>query len=499
MRLPRRSLLLAGAVAPLVARAEPTAPIEPWLGDWRAELQHGGERTPFGLHLEADPRQPGRLLVKISAPVIHVWATTVGTALVQGDQLRVNDGAWVLQRSRDGERLLGVSPDFLVPRLRLPLVFRRGLLAKTPRTLPGALQLPAPRRLWSAQLGAPIWADLLRAGDSLFAGDDAGRLHALDPRSGSLRWQARTGGALRARPLLDGGEILQPSDDGQLYAFDAANGRERWRLSLQDAPIVRIPPGQKGARFDRFGAAACVHGDTLLTASHAGRLAAWSRGARSPRWQLDIGHSLLGTPVVAEGLVLVGGFDGRLRAVELGSGRERWSFDCGAALVSTAWVEQGLVLIGSRSYELFAVRLADGREAWRRYHWFSWVESAVNGRDGRVYVGSSDGAHLSSLDPRDGRLQWRQDVLGWAWGQPALDARRVAIGTAAPGGQGEGGTHRGAVWCFERSSGRPQWRLPLEAPAQPTNYGVTGSLAMDEGGAVYAGTLGGELLALQHP
>jgi len=489
MTLHRRPLLLAAGLAPFVARAS----AEPWLGDWVATMSHAGESTPFGLRLEPDDKQPGRLRVKVAAPVVQVWEATVGSAVIDGDRLVVNDGAWVLTRSRDGKRLLGSTPEFLVPRLRLPLVFARGALQKTERQLP---PLPEPRIVWRQQLGAALWADLLRVGDTLLAGDDGGVLHALDAASGRTRWQAKTGGALRARPVLDAGEILLPSDDGLLHAFDAATGSERWRLRLQDQPITRIAPGKPGARFDRFGASAAVHGPWLLTASHAGTLAAWDRRTRAPRWTLEIGHCLLGTPVVADGLVLVGAFDGSLRAVELASGRERWRAQTGEAVVSTVWVEGGLALVGSRSYELFAFRLADGQEAWRRYHWFSWVESAVNGLDGRVYVGSSDGAHLSCLDPASGRLHWRRDVAGWAWGQPALDARRVAIGTAALGGQGYGSTHRGAVWSFDRISGRPQWRLPLSVPTERVNYGVTGSLALGERGEVFAGTLAGDLLCL---
>ncbi|MBN8506945.1 MAG: hypothetical protein J0L58_20965, partial [Burkholderiales bacterium] len=116
----RRTLICATGLAPLAALAAPIDELGPWLGDWRAVMRHGGEETPFGLHLEADKTRAGKLTVKVSAPVVHVWNAEVGRAVVQGERLVVNDGAWVLSRSRDGVRLLGSTPEFLVPRLRLP-------------------------------------------------------------------------------------------------------------------------------------------------------------------------------------------------------------------------------------------------------------------------------------------------------------------------------------------------------------------------------------------
>ncbi len=480
----RRPLLLAAAGLPLTATATPD--IDP-AGSWVATLQHAGEKTSIGLRFEPHPE--GGWTLKATLPAIHAWDAPLGRARWQNGALQLGPG-WLLQPSRDGRRLLGAMPEFLLPRLRLPLVLERGELPRPPRALP---DLPTPHALWRRELGAPLWADLLRAGDSLFAGDDAGVLHALDPADGHSRWQARTGGALRCRPQLHQGQVLVPADDGLLHAFEAGSGALAWQLPLQDQPVRRIPPGQPGARFDRFGAGVAVQGDALLTASHAGRLVCWQLPERRLVWQAEIGHSLLGTPVIAGGLVLLGAFDGSVRAFELESGRERWRVETGAPVVSAVWVEQGLVLVGSRSYELFALRLADGREAWRRYHWFSWVESAVNGFQGRAYVGSSDGAHLSCWAAQQGRLLWRRDVHGWAWAQPAVDKQRVATGTAALPGYTVG--HEASVWSLDRRSGKPHWRLPLAAPADKGTYGVTGCLALAPG-RVFAATLGGELLAL---
>lgn len=455
-------------------------------GDWRAPMRHAGETAWLGLRIL---RVKGELQAQVSAPVVHVNQVGIGPVRLRGAHLQIGDD-WLLQRSLDGQRLLGVTPDSLVPRLKLPLVFERGALARPARALPPA---PAPRLAWRRELGAPLWADLVHDGAQLYAGDDAGRLHALALADGRSRWTASLGGALRARPLLHRGLLLLQADDGRLHALDAASGASRWQLALQAEPVKRLAADQPGSRFDRFGAAAVPVGDALLTASHAGELVCWDWAARTPRWRVALPAPLLGTPALAQGRVVIGAFDGSVRALDLADGRELWRFDTGEPVVSAPWIEQGRVFVGSRSYELFALDLLTGKEAWRRYHWFSWVESAVAGFGGALFVGSSDGAHLSSLNPANGALHWRRDVFGWAWGQPAVDARQVAIGTAALGGYGV--KHGAAVWSFERRSGALRWRFPLQAPQQEQSYGVTGSLAL-AGERVFAATLDGEVLAL---
>lgn len=489
MTITRRDCLAAALAAPVLAVAG-----NELTGDWQATLTHPafpGDTTSLGLRLVATAA--GGLDLLLSAPAIHAWDVAMGPAEVRGEQLVMMGGRWTLQRSRDGQHLLGSVPAFLSPRTSLPAVFERGAL---PRPVREPAALPAPTVRWRLALSASAWADLLCAGDTVWAGDDGGRLHAVDAASGRPRWQAQTGGALRAQPTLAGELLLVPCDDGQLYAFSAADGQQRWRLRLQGAAITRTTTGKPGARFDRFGAAAVVRGDLLVTASHAGELAAWSLADRRLRWKADLGGPLLGTPAFSGGRVVVGSFDGSVRALDLDGGREAWRFDTGGPVVSAPWVVDGRVIVGSRSYQFFALSLADGRELWRRQTWFSWTESSAAGAAGQGFVGASDTAALSSFEPGGGRPLWRLDVYGWAWGRPLVDARRVAIGTSSNGGtRGPGRDQRGGVCCFERRSGRPLWRLPLEQPGEGPQ-GVAASLALAADGTVLASTLTGELLSL---
>jgi outer membrane protein assembly factor BamB len=131
--------------------------------------------------------------------------------------------------------------------------------------------------------------------------------------------------------------------------------------------------------------------------------------------------------------------------------------------------------------------------AWKRYVWFSWVESSATVRDGVAYVGSSDAAALLAVDTASGRRLWAADVLGWAWGQPAVTEGRVYAGTSSQAGYLA--SHRAGVMALDRATGRAVWRY--EAPAaQSGTFGFPGSPAVGEGLVLVSG-LDGRLLAFR--
>lgn len=90
--------------------------------------------------------------------------------------------------------------------------------------------------------GAPIWQTPLPVGDpqplvlgphestvfvATAAGGTAGRVHALDARTGAIRWTANLDHAPSAAPALADGVLYVPSFDG-LTALDAATGATLW-------------------------------------------------------------------------------------------------------------------------------------------------------------------------------------------------------------------------------------------------------------------------------
>ena len=168
-----------------------------------------------------------------------------------------------------------------------------------------------------------------------------------------------------------------------------------------------------------------------------------------------------------------------------------WKRDTGKPVVSTPAIAGEYLIVGSRSYDLIGLDAKTGDVAWKRYLWFSWVESSPVVRDGVVYVGSSDAAALYAFDARTGRPVWKTDVWGWAWGQPAVAAGRVYMGTSALGGYLV--AHRAGLMAVERATGRTVWRFGAEAVPEKA-YGCTGSASVGAG-RVYAAGLDGRVYA----
>jgi outer membrane protein assembly factor BamB len=162
-------------------------------------------------------------------------------------------------------------------------------------------------------------------------------------------------------------------------------------------------------------------------------------------------------------------------------------------VVSTPALYGHHVIVGSRSYDLLALDAGTGAPAWTRYIWFSWIESPATIRDDTAFVGSSDAARLFAFDAASGRTRWDLDVMGWAWGQPAVSGARVYVGTAGMAKYPV--RHQPGVLGVDRATGHVIWRYQAEAPADGT-YGFPASPALI-GDLVVIGGVDGKVYAFR--
>jgi outer membrane protein assembly factor BamB len=485
--------ILAALVVASPAAGEPPAAVtaQDLAGAWVGELTHEGDTTLFGLELE--PLDDGKVLLKMSMPLVHIGHQPIVKAplVVTGSELKL--GPLVFSYDAKARTLSGVLPAALVPVYSIPFTLRHVDRLDLPER--PEIDAPSAVPVWTFDAGAPLWAGATFAGGMIYAGGEDGALHALEAKTGKERWSFRAGGPIRTLVTVAGDALYFQADDGLLYRVAGGSGQETWRVRVVTKAIERLPFDNPKSRYDRFGSAVTVDAGRLYLGTHDGRMLALDPARGATLWEFPSGDSVLAAPTVAGGRVYFGSYDGNVYSLDAAKGQLLWKHDTKGAVVSTPTLDpaSGRVVIGSRSYDLLGLDAASGNTVWKKYIWSSWVESSATVRDGVAYVGSSDAAALYAFDARSGQRRWATDVHGWAWGQPAVTDRRVFIGTAATKDYLVG--HRGGIVAVDRATGRPAWSYVAQA-SESGSYGFPGTAAVGEGlvfltgldGKVYAFT-----------
>lgn len=444
-------------------------------GSWSGTMTHDGESQP--LALEVEPAEAGQVSLRLSLPVIHLTRQRLGTLEPQIEGNEVTLGPFAFVYDRESGTLSGTLPAAFVPVHEIPILLRHVERVEVPaRPEPSA---PLVEPAWIFDAGAPLWPGAAFSNGVIYAGDDAGRLHALDARTGENRWTFEAGGPIRTRATVADGAVFLQADDGILYRLDAATGEPVWQVRVVEAAIERLPLGDPNSRYDCVGSDVTAAEGRLFLGTFDGRVLAIDPDRGTTIWEFPTQGSVLAAPAVSSGRVYAGAFGGQVHALDAATGRAIWTRDTGGAVVSTPAVDGDRLVVGSRSYDLLGLDAGTGEIAWKRYVWFSWIESSASLREDVAYIGSSDAAAAFAFDARTGARLWKTDVRGWAWGRPAVTDDRVFIGTAGMRGY-QNDVHRGGVLALDRATGVPVWRHAAEPPAEGP-WGFPGSPAAGAG------------------
>lgn len=248
--------------------------------------------------------------------------------------------------------------------------------------------------------------------------------------------------------------IGRPDGRGEMVADDGRElGEIIWEFDLRGEEQLRAIYGTPA-----------VAGDVVYVGGYDGYLYALSREPdpnllRQPKliWQERVGRgvdedvdSIVASPVVADGLVLVASSDGYLYAYDIVERVEVWRFPTGDKIWSKPAVDNGAAYFGSLDKNVYAVRLEDGIELWRRAT-DGAVAAAPAVAGGRVYIGSLDSTFYA-LDAETGTVEWRfEESNNWFWGQAIVNEGTVL----APSLDGN-------LYALDAGTGDLQWFLETE-------------------------------------
>jgi outer membrane protein assembly factor BamB len=318
----------------------------------------------------------------------------------------------------------------------------------------------------------------------VYVGSDDGFLYALDLSSGARRWRADLGSPVGSSPAVGGGVVYAAVRDGRIVALDAATGTRRWTRTT--GKVLPFPWGHESGDY-YLSSPVLVDGMVIVGAGD-GAVYALTARTGAVRWRAATGGRIRSSPAVADGRVYVGSFDGRVYCFDVATGAPRWRYDTyGASLFSGDFgfdrrsiqsspaVSGGVVYIGARDGFVYAIDAATGALRWRYDHKVSWINSSPAVADGLIYDGSSDAHFIQALDTT-GTEVWRTPVPSVVWSSPAVAGSTVYAGDGS-----------GALRAFDRLTGKERWAFHTGAsvfgsPVVAGGYVVFGSVD----GAVYA-------------
>lgn len=256
-------------------------------------------------------------------------------------------------------------------------------------------------------------APVLTSDGQLIAGGYDNKLYSINPETGAQNW-VFSGATNRyiASVLSLSGSIFAPNADYKLYKLSEDGG-------LQTTFAARDPQWSQPV----------TDGSTIYVASMDHNLVALDSQSTDELWRLDLGGTVVGSPLLADdGLLYVGTLNQAVVAVNTTSHREAWRFETEGWVWASPIFVDGQVYVGDLDGIFYALDAASGNEVWR-------VDTggAITGAPAlfadNLYVVNEDGRVLSiSLDGRSRELPLPEAYRGSLYGTPVVAGEFLLIG-----------------------------------------------------------------------
>ncbi|HVT37685.1 MAG TPA: PQQ-binding-like beta-propeller repeat protein [Gemmatimonadaceae bacterium] len=468
--------LLALAVAPLRAQSPVDDSI---VGKWYGVAGLPQDRVELGFEFRRNAK--GDIKAYLYNPVANFYGLELpGTVQRDSGRFVNNEPFPSLSFVFTNGRLEGT---YFPTKLPISL----GRVASLPAEVP-VPAFPAGRGpKWQVKLGGAIYATAAARGGIAYVGTTAGVFYAVSLADGTVAWAFPAGRPMFGEPLATEDAVFFACDNGKLYKLERNTGKELWSYDLGDAGATRILPHAviSDFDFDYRSPRPVLAGGILYIGAGDGSFHAVNAAHGRREWRFQTGDRIRANAVIDGPRVIFGSWDHFVYAIDRGTGEKLWQKDTRARVTSSPAIVGTALITGNRGGVLQALNPLTGETKWRMLFWGSSVESEAVPAAGRFYIGSSDLRRVSYIDADDGRVIWRTDVYGWAWGTPAVTDSLVIIGAA--GASPYQMRHLGSLVALDRASGKIAWRWPMaEWPGSFLN-GFVASPTIANGSVIIGG------------
>lgn len=286
-------------------------------------------------------------------------------------------------------------------------------------------------------------------------------------------WLVQTGVGIYCSPAPYRDKVYVGDDMGFLTCYALKNGRKLWNFRSGNR-IVGTPAVAEGVVV--FGSAdKHIYGLDAET----GR----------PLWKVEAAEPVLGAVTIDRGTAYVGASDRTFRAIDLHSGRLRWAYTGVKGYIETKpLVEGNKVIFGAWDNTLYALDTADGKECWKwtggltRMH-FSPAAVWPVAAHGKVFITDPQRA-MTAIDLETGATVWRtfQSMV------------RETVGLSADKSRVYSKTMNDSIVCYSAIDDRPR---QLWASDVGFGYEHAPSMQVEKEGVVFGSTKEGLIFALE--
>ena len=308
-------------------------------------------------------------------------------------------------------------------------------------------------------------------------------------------WHKSLKGGLYSTPVTDGESLYIGDDVGMFYCLDLHTGATKWTFDT-GMRIVGSPAVADGVVV--FGSANYnIYGLDTKTGK--------------PLWTYTTQQAVMGAATIHEGVAYIGGGDGRMFAFDLKTGALKWSFDELKNYVLTRpLVYNDKLYFGAWDTYFYALHLKDGSLAWK------WSNGKSNPKlspasvwpvaaDGKIFITAPD-RYFTCLDAETGAEIWRtkefkvRETVGLSEDGKTVYSKCmwdtvVAISTETIGerleAKGEGQTSP----SFRKGSGVGSYEVLWTSHAG-FGYEHNPAMPLEKGGVLWVSTKNGLLLGM---
>lgn len=245
----------------------------------------------------------------------------------------------------------------------------------------------------------------------------------------------------------------------------------------------------------------------------------------TPAWEFPTDNNNFTTfadPVLADGMLYVGGYDNVFYALNPANGTQAWStataaskyiaspladgeriyaanadhqlyaldltgsllwtFGTSHPLWGTPALDDGVLYVGALNHFMYAVDAASGEELWSSDTGGTLVSGPLL-NEGVLYTGTFN-SEVLALNAEGGEVLWRFTTDGWVWGTPALYDGQLLVGDLS-----------GILYSLDPATGRENWRLDTGGSITGTPLGQGDNLyVINEAGRVLSIGLDGSVI-----